>query len=116
MVPSELSNVSSMLATPTGLRFAEPLKMTSTIESPRSVFADASPSTQRIASMTFDLPQPFGPTTPMRLLGKRIVVVSTKDLKPESLILLRRIGGRLKLRDGRLDGRRDGRCDGGSVK
>ena len=84
--------MSSMLATPTGLRFAEPLKMTSTIESPRSVFAEASPSTQRIASMMLDLPQPLGPTIPIRLLGNLIVVESTKDLKPESLILLRRNG------------------------
>jgi len=65
--------------------------MTSAIESPRNVLADDSPSTQRIASMTLDFPQPFGPTTPMRLPGKLIVVGSTKDLKPESLILLRRI-------------------------
>ena len=66
--------------------------MTSTIESPRNVFADASPSTQRIASMMLDLPQPLGPTIPIRLLGNLIVVESTKDLKPESLILLRRNG------------------------
>src|SRR6185503_5405557 len=79
-----------MLARPTGLRLAEPLKITSTIESPRRVFADASPSTQRIASMMFDLPQPFGPTMPIKLLGNLMVVESTKDLKPESLILLRR--------------------------
>ena len=79
-----------MLATPTGLRPPEPLKMTSDIESPRSVFAEPSPRTQRIASMMLDLPQPFGPTMPIRLLGNLIVVESTKDLKPASLILLRR--------------------------
>ena len=55
---------------PTGLRDAEPLKMTSVIESPRRCFADSSPITQRTASMMFDLPQPLGPTTPVRLLGK----------------------------------------------
>src|SRR5262245_7064772 len=80
-----------MLASPTGLRPLEPLKMTSAIESPRRFLADPSPSTQRMASMMLDLPQPFGPTMPMRLLGNLIVVGSTKDLKPESLILLRRI-------------------------
>jgi len=40
--------------------------------------------------MMLDLPQPFGPTIPIKLLGNLMVVVSTKDLKPESLILLRR--------------------------
>src|SRR5512138_2361017 len=90
-VPSELSNTSSTDAWPTGLREPEPLKMTSAIESPRRCFAEISPMTQRTASMMFDLPQPLGPTTPTRLLGKLIVVGSTKDLKPASLILVRRI-------------------------
>ena len=31
-------------------------------------------------------PQPLGPTTPVRLLGKWTEVGSTKDLKPASLI------------------------------
>jgi len=47
--------------------------------------------TQRTASMTLDLPQPFGPTMPTRLLGMGMVVGSTKDLKPESLIFFRRM-------------------------
>src|SRR4030095_5900273 len=76
---------------PTGLRALEPLKMTSAIDSPRSVFAELSPMTQRTASMTFDLPQPLGPTTPVRLLGRWMTVGSTKDLNPASLILLRRM-------------------------
>src|SRR5215469_12098369 len=59
--------------------------------SPRRCFAESSPMTQRTASMTFDLPQPFGPTTPVRLLGKLTWVGSTKDLKPASLILVSRI-------------------------
>src|SRR6185503_8715212 len=50
-----------------------------------------SPITQRTASMMLDLPQPLGPTTPIRLLGKLTAVGSTKDLKPASLILLSRI-------------------------
>jgi hypothetical protein len=62
--PSELSKKSSTEARASGLRCAEPLKMTSCIESPRSAEARDSPSTQRTASITFDLPQPFGPTTP----------------------------------------------------
>jgi len=90
-LPSELSNTSSTEAWPTGLREPEPLKITSAIESPRRCFAEISPITQRTASMMFDLPQPFGPTTPTRLLGKLIDVGSTNDLNPASLILVRRI-------------------------
>src|SRR5512138_2822661 len=89
--PSELSKTSSTEAVPTGLREAEPLNTTSAIESPRRCFAEISPMTQRTASMMFDLPHPFGPTTPIRLLGKFTAVVSTKDLNPANLILLSRI-------------------------
>ena len=102
--------MSSMLATPTGLRLPEPLKMTSAIESPRRVFAEPSPSTQRIASMMLDLPQPFGPTMPIRLLGNLMVVESTNDLKPASLILLRRNAGD-ELRGVSREGRPRGRFD-----
>ncbi len=38
---------------------------------------------QRIASSRFDLPQPFGPTTPVSPGSIRISVGSTKDLKPK---------------------------------
>ena len=41
--------------------------------------------------MMLDLPQPFGPTTPVRFPGKCSVVGSTKDLKPASLIVDRRM-------------------------
>src|ERR1700722_15992154 len=40
--------------------------------------------TQRTASTRFDLPQPFGPTTPVSPGSIRKSVGSTKDLKPES--------------------------------
>ena len=46
------------------LTMPEPLKMTSCMDSPRSSEALASPSTQRTASMMFDLPQPLGPPRP----------------------------------------------------
>src|SRR5215831_946089 len=91
-VPSLLSKSNSTDAVPTGLRELEPLNTTSAIESPRKCLAEISPITQRTASIMFDLPQPLGPTTPTRLLGKWTVVGSTKDLKPASLILLSRIG------------------------
>src|SRR2546430_9069267 len=64
-------------------RFTEPLKMTSCIESPRNAAARDSPSTQRTASMTLDLPQPFGPTTPTSCPGTWIEVGSTKDRSEE---------------------------------
>ncbi len=48
-----------------GGRVAVPAKMTSSIPPPRSDFGLPSPITQRIASRRFDLPHPFGPTTPV---------------------------------------------------
>ena len=91
MRPSELSKTSSTAARDTGLRPPEPLKMTSCIDSPRNSEALDSPSTQRTASITFDLPHPFGPTTPTSCPGREIVVGSTKDLKPASLSFVRRM-------------------------
>jgi hypothetical protein len=64
-----LSKISSTVAVPTGLRVDEPEKITSAIDSPRSTLAELSPMTQRTASMMFDLPQPLGPTMPVRLVG-----------------------------------------------
>src|SRR5450830_1334946 len=91
---SALSNTSSTLARLAGLRLMVPLKITSCIDSPRSSEALLSPSTQRTASMILDLPQPFGPTTPTSCPGSMKVVGSTKDLKPDNLIELRRTGNR----------------------
>ena len=84
--PWALSKISSTEARASGARFTEPLKMTSCIESPRNAAARDSPRTQRTASITLDLPQPFGPTTPTSCPGTCIEVGSTKDLKPASLI------------------------------
>src|SRR3954471_17861012 len=95
MRPSELSNTSSTEARPRGLRSVEPLKITSCMCSPRSCFADDSPSTQRTASMTLDLPQPLGPTTPTSCPGTAMEVGSTKDLKPDSLTEVSLKGGAL---------------------
>src|SRR5688572_25786912 len=91
MLPSELSKTSSTWAWLTGLRVDEPEKITSVSESPRRRLAELSPITQRTASMMFDLPQPFGPTTPVMLVGRCSTVGSTKDLKPDSLMVERRI-------------------------
>ena len=61
------------------------------MDSPRRCLAEISPMTQRTASMMFDLPQPFGPTTPVRLLGKVTVVGSTNDLKPAIFNFVKRM-------------------------
>ena len=61
---------------------SDPLKITSSIERPRSWRADCSPRTQRIASATLDLPQPFGPTTPVTPSSKATTVLSMNDLNP----------------------------------
>src|SRR3954467_7439553 len=66
-------------------RAAVPAKMTSSMPAPRIDLADDSPITQRIASSTFDLPQPLGPTTPVSPGSTLSSAGSTKLLKPESL-------------------------------
>src|SRR5215813_6791060 len=63
-------------------RLLLPEKMTSSIPAARIALWDASPITQRNASTKFDLPQPFGPTTPVRPGSIRKSAGSTKDLKP----------------------------------
>ena len=62
---SQSVNVSVTSAIPTGFLLSVPLKITSAISPPRRALAEVSPKTQRIASTTLDLPQPFGPTTPV---------------------------------------------------
>src|SRR5580658_8872563 len=58
---------------------------------PRRRVGACSPRTQRIASTTFDLPHPLGPTTAVIPRAKLIVVASENDLKPTNSRLLRRI-------------------------
>src|ERR1700722_17857049 len=58
---------------------------------PRRRVGACSPSTHRIASTTFDLPHPLGPTTAVIPGAKPIVVESRKDLKPSNSRLLRRM-------------------------
>ena len=47
--------------------------------------------TQRTASMVLDLPQPLGPTMPIKGLGSFKSVGSTNDLNPAIFIRFRRI-------------------------
>ena len=62
-VPSELSIVMLTSARPSAGRLAVPAKITSSIFWLRTDFGACAPSTQATASTTFDLPEPFGPTT-----------------------------------------------------
>ncbi len=70
-------------AMPTGFRLRVPAKITSSMRAPRRLRADCSPRTQVIASLRFDFPHPFGPTTaampePWNFSSVR----SQNDLKP----------------------------------
>src|SRR6516225_4900304 len=70
-------------AIPSGGRFVVPLKMQSDMRSARRDLWLCSPSTQEIASTTFDFPQPFGPT--MHVVPKPLNVTTVRsqnDLKP----------------------------------
>ena len=69
-----------------------PPKMTSSIlPLPRSCLELVSPRTQRMESEMFDLPEPFGPTTPVMPSPISIFVLSGKDLKPWISSSFRRI-------------------------
>src|ERR1700682_2692768 len=82
---AERSLLSIEIATSALLRAGrelEPEKITSSIDAARMDLCEVSPITQRSASTRFDLPQPFGPTTPVSPGSIRKSVGSTKDLKP----------------------------------
>ena len=66
-------------------RVAVPAKMTSSMPPPRRLLGLDSPIAQRIASRRLDLPQPFGPTTPVRPGSILSSAASTKLLNPLSL-------------------------------
>src|SRR5882672_7810661 len=76
---------------PIGLRPSVPLKMMSAISPPRRALADCSPSTQRMASDTLDLPQPLGPTMAVTPGRKFNEVLSAKDLNPRTVRFFRYI-------------------------
>src|SRR5207237_8477330 len=81
--------VSDTSAMPSGLRPSVPLKMTSDISPPRKALADCSPKTQRMASETFDLPHPLGPTIAVTPGWKFKGVLSANDLNPSTVKFLR---------------------------
>ena len=63
-----------------------PAKITSCIVCPRTASGDCSPSAHSTASVTFDLPDPFGPTITETPGVKSSFVRSGKDLNPFSAI------------------------------
>src|SRR5579859_3520435 len=70
-------------ARPSGGRFTVPLKMQSLIRPARRLLWLCSPSTHEIASTTFDLPQPFGPTMHVVPVPLNVTTVrSQNDLNP----------------------------------
>ena len=82
---AERSELSIVIATSAWLRagrLLEPAKITSSMSAARIDLCEVSPITQRSASTRLDLPQPFGPTTPVRPGSIRKSVGSTNDLKP----------------------------------
>src|ERR1700760_2289403 len=84
--PSASSGSSSVIVTsarPIGGRFTVPLKMQSAMRSARSDLWLCSPKTHEIASTTFDLPHPFGPTMQVVPIPANVTTVrSQKDLNP----------------------------------
>src|SRR3989344_4389128 len=83
MRPSALSNTSVTEALPSLAALSEPLNIKSSPRLPRRDFIDCSPITQRMASATFDLPEPFGPTIALMGTVNSSVVERAKDLNPE---------------------------------
>ena len=79
---SELSIVITTSAWLRAGRLPEPAKITASMSAARSDLCEVSPIAQRSASTRFDLPQPFGPTTPVRPGSIMKSVGSTNDLKP----------------------------------
>ena len=63
-------------------RLLVPEKITSSMAEARMDLYEVSPITQRSASTRLDLPQPFGPTTPVSPGSIRKSVGSTNDLNP----------------------------------
>ncbi len=92
--PALLSMVRLTSARPSAGRLAVPAKITSSIFWLRTALGAWAPSTQAMASTTFDLPLPLGPTTTVTPGSMSRAVESAKDLKPFSVSVLRNTGPR----------------------
>ncbi len=92
--PAPLSMVRPTSARPSAGRRVVPAKMTSSIFWLRTADGAWAPSTQPMASTTFDLPEPLGPTTTVTPGCISSTVDSAKDLKPLSVSDFRNIASR----------------------
>src|ERR1700733_12751220 len=90
-VPSELSSTISTSAALRACTPRPPPKITSCIDWPLTASGDCSPIAHSTASVTLDLPDPFGPTTTLTPGPKSRCVRSGKDLKPFNVSDFRRI-------------------------
>src|SRR5580704_2765142 len=81
-IRDSLEKVRLTSAKPKGAFWSVPLKMTSSMEEPRSSLTLCSPKTQRMASKTLLLPQPLGPTMAEMPGWNSSTVFWAKDLKP----------------------------------
>ncbi len=93
--PLSLSKTSSTSQLSAGVLPSAPLKRTSSGFSARSSDGVSEPAAQTIASATFDLPEPFGPTTTATPGSSFSSSVSGNDLKPRRRRERRCTGGRL---------------------
>src|SRR4051812_28160826 len=91
--PSSLSNSSSTSQKSAGACPGEPAKSTSSGFSARSSCGLIDPEAQSSASATFDLPEPFGPTTTATPGSSRTSTASGNALRPRSWIARRGRGG-----------------------
>src|SRR3954468_12119429 len=80
--PLALSSTTSTSASERACTPCAPAKMTSCIDWPRTASGDCSPSAHSTASVTLDLPDPFGPTITDTPGENSSRVRSGKDLKP----------------------------------
>ena len=80
--PSWLSITTSTSAAFEPCTPCAPAKITSFIDWPRTASGDCSPSAHSTASVMFDLPEPFGPTTTDTPVPNSSLVRFGKDLKP----------------------------------
>src|SRR3954453_15860906 len=91
--PLALSSRTSTSASERACTPCAPAKITSCIDWPRTASGDCSPSAHNTASVTLDLPEPFGPTITDTPGENSRRVRSGKDLKPFSVSDLRCTSG-----------------------
>src|SRR5689334_20492013 len=102
--PSLSSSTSSTSAPRAAWRPGAPAKITSCIDCPRTASGDCSPSAHSTASVTFDLPEPFGPTITLTPGPNSSRVRSGNDLNPLRVIDFKYTATSLECVQGHLRG------------